>query len=50
MTIAAERGILYQMVRKLSATLSVVTRVALRIGGVETLRVTANVTDVSKVS
>ena len=48
MTIAAESDILYQTVRNLSATLTVYTRVALRMThGVETMRNIASVTNVS---
>ena len=47
MTISAERNILYMTVRKLSATLTVNTRVALRMAGVETMQITATVIDVS---
>ena len=47
MTIAAEHNILYQTVRKLSAILSVNTRVAPSMRGVETHWLTARVTDVS---
>ena len=44
---AAERNFLYQTVRKLSATRTVDPRVALSMVGVETLRNTARVADVS---
>ena len=47
MTNAAEHNILYQMVRKLSATLSVESRVAPLMGIVETRPLTARVTNVS---